>query len=77
MNSTDFEAVRIINSLPRRFSAYDLVECLGSEDFDQMVFDIVFFIYCIWCFGVNLAKFVFSFQASCPFGKSNFLSSRK
>lgn len=32
-----------------------------------MEFGMVFSIYLIRCFGVNLAKFIFSFKASCPF----------
>ncbi|KOM56886.1 hypothetical protein LR48_Vigan10g277800 [Vigna angularis] len=38
MTPEELEAMRIINTLPRRLNARDFVECLGLEDFDQMTF---------------------------------------
>ncbi|KOM58050.1 hypothetical protein LR48_Vigan11g108300 [Vigna angularis] len=41
MTPIEIEAVKTIDALSCRLPDRDLVECLGHEDFDQMVFDIM------------------------------------
>ncbi|KOM45325.1 hypothetical protein LR48_Vigan06g063100 [Vigna angularis] len=42
MTPEELEVVRILNTLPRRLSARNFVECLSHEDFDQITFGMVF-----------------------------------